>query len=255
MAETVSLLKRKFHWLVVIKEIGKRKGWCVCRCKCKKTVTVKRHRLLSNHTRSCGCFQSFVTARRNTKHGKSHLPEYTTWCGMIDRCYRPKNKRYARYGGRGIRVCKRWRHSFENFLSDMGRRPSPQHSIERGNNNGDYTPSNCQWATAAIQNRNNRRNVKFSYNGETKTVSDWARSIGLSFSCLRSRLAKPDWSLEKAMTAPSRWRNNKVTYEGQSKTVSEWSTTLGIPEETIRRRIYKNRWRTYRAFNTKNKNL
>jgi len=89
-----------------------------------------------------------------TKHGMTESPEYRIWCGMKDRCGNPQYPKYHRYGGRGIRVCDRWQNSFENFYVDMGQRPSVKFSIDRINNDGNYEPGNCRWATAKEQARN-----------------------------------------------------------------------------------------------------
>jgi len=103
---------------------------------------------------------------------------------MIGRCYRPRNHRYAWYGGRGIRVCDRWRTSFEAFLADVGPRPTPRHSLDRIDNDGDYEPGNVRWATSFEQSRN-RRNVKlYTHDGETLTLSEWADRVGLPYSTL-----------------------------------------------------------------------
>jgi hypothetical protein len=112
--------------------------------------------------RSCGCLLRELEARGGgaLKHGACRgghrLPEYVLWCGMIARCTNPKNKRWTDYGGRGIVVCQRWRWSFAAFFKDMGKRPTPKHSLERNNNNRGYSPANCRWATNAEQSTNRR---------------------------------------------------------------------------------------------------
>jgi hypothetical protein len=110
---------------------------------------------------SCGCFQQEQASKANTTHGDSRrngkrTPEYQAWTGMIKRCSNPSEIGFRHYGGRGIKVCERWRHSFPNFLADMGRKPSPKHSIERNDNDGNYEPSNCRWATQKEQIHNKR---------------------------------------------------------------------------------------------------
>jgi len=121
---------------------------------------------------------------------------------MWQRCTTPENPNYARYGGRGIRVCERWK-KFENFFADMGKRPSPKHSIERKDNDGDYTPKNCVWATREEQANNTRRNRYLTHNGETLTLEAWAKRLGLSSSTLSHRLTK-GWPLEEVLTT-KRW--------------------------------------------------
>ena len=135
----------------------------LCRCECGREVIVYAAQMRSGRTRSCGCLQSERTAQSSTKHGATcgvtHggrvMVEYATWCRMWTRVRSTKGKNYQNYGSRGIAVCERWK-SFENFLADMGMRPSAQHSIDRVNNDGNYEPSNCRWATPSQQVRNRR---------------------------------------------------------------------------------------------------
>jgi hypothetical protein len=132
----------------------------LCSCVCGNLTYVPTAKLRRGHTRSCGCF--FLQA---DKHGYARsteplIPEYRTWLGMKTRCFNPRVKEYPRYGGRGIGMCERWRVSFPNFLSDMGFRPSAKHSIDRfPDNNGNYEPGNCRWATAKQQQSNTRPRV------------------------------------------------------------------------------------------------
>ncbi len=129
----------------------------VARCECgtTKIVVFKNiKRGQSDGCRSCGHLGKVAT------HGQSKSPEYRAWCLMITRCTNPNRAKWSEYGGRGITVCDRWRHSFENFLADMGRKPSPRHSLDRENNDGNYEPTNCRWATDK-QQANNRRKRRY----------------------------------------------------------------------------------------------
>lgn len=117
----------------------------------------------------------------NATHGLSKHPLYTTWCGMMTRCYKSTHAAYKRYGGRGITVCQRWRDSPQNFIDDMGPKPSPQHTIERINNNLGYSPENCCWETIVKQSLNTRRARPMTFNGETKTRRQWAFSLGMPY--------------------------------------------------------------------------
>jgi hypothetical protein len=128
-----------------------------CRCACGNSTVVRSRCLLMGSTRGCGCLQREFIRQRNTTHGKSDLPEYQAWADLIQRCTNPNVEYYDCYGGRGISVCSRWLNSFEAFFEDMGSRPSPKHSIDRINNDGNYEPTNCRWATASQQNANKRR--------------------------------------------------------------------------------------------------
>lgn len=127
-----------------------------CRCACGTERNVYACHLRRGQSSSCGCEGARKTADRNRTHGMASTLEYGIWRSMIDRCHNPSNHAYARYGGRGIFVCDRWRDSFENFIADVGKRPTDEHSIDRIKNDRGYEPDNCRWATAIEQARNKR---------------------------------------------------------------------------------------------------
>jgi len=169
------------------------------KCFCGKEFTSSIKNVKSNGI-SCGCQK-----RKARIHGHAasvgRKSEYNTWQNMKKRCFRKSNAQFKDYGGRGISVCDRWLNSFENFFSDMGLKPTPTHSIERIDNNGNYEPSNCRWATKQDQSRNTRRNVIIEYNGIKMTRTDWAKKFGLNTHILRKRI-ECGWSIEDALTKP-----------------------------------------------------
>lgn len=132
----------------------------------------------------------------------SRSAERRVWDGIRNRCNNPNCDCYDRYGGRGIRVCERWG-SFANFLADMGNRPSPDHQIERVNNDGPYSPENCVWATRTTQARNRRSSTLITFREETKSIAEWAEVMGIPYRTLQQRLSHYKWEVERAMTTPS----------------------------------------------------
>jgi len=179
-----------------------------CRCECGAIRPVRQRLLKNGKSRSCGCLQKEVArklAESRTTHGKTDTPEYETWQHIIDRCFNPKNKQYKDYGGRGISMDSGWRKSFPDFLAAVGPRPSAGYSIDRyPDNNGDYYPGNVRWATATEQNRNRRSNHVLEFDGQKRTMSEWAGILGINLQTLASRLNLMKWPVDKALTLPRR---------------------------------------------------
>jgi len=186
------ITKRKFGRLIVIARAGTDKEghskWS-CRCRCGKIVEIIGKSLRSGHTQSCGCRNKEII----TKHGHSRnpdTPEYRIWIGMKTRCYQKSCSWYHRYGGRGIRVCTRWLNSFENFLLDVGKRPSKKHTIERKKNNRDYSPDNCCWATPEEQSNNQERTIRVTVNGITKPLTWWCKDTHINRQTAYARIKR-----------------------------------------------------------------
>lgn len=174
----------------------------LCLCDCGNETFVKAQGLKSGNTKSCGCLRAELSAERKITHGLRHTKEYQVHRSMLNRFYNPKCERYDRYGGRGIMVCESWKNSVAVFVSDIGMRPPGKHSIERINNDGNYEPGNCRWATKKEQSENTSRSVHITYKGETLTLSRWARRLNMNGTALAQRIKK--WGLESAMTRPKR---------------------------------------------------
>ncbi len=138
---------------------------------------------------------------RKIKHGLTKSKIYSIWSVMKQRCYNKKDRRFKDYGGRGIFVCERWRNSFDNFLKDMGTPPTAKHSIDRIDNNKEYSPENCRWATRMEQMANFRRNRYVSFNGKTLHVAEWTRKLGFGERTIAARLNR-GWTTEAALTTP-----------------------------------------------------
>lgn len=201
----LDLTGRVFSELTVIQEstpkidsAGRRFTMWKCKCSCGNVRDIQGECLKSGRNKSCGCFRKKATISRNTTHGKYLTPENRTWRQMLNRCKNPNNPSWKNYGGRGIKVCSRW-DSFLLFLEDMGLRPSNAHSIDRfPNNDGDYEPGNCRWATAVEQTRNQRTNRIIEVDGESKCIAEWSELSGISQSAIWWRL-KAGWSPKNAI--------------------------------------------------------
>lgn len=197
-----NLTGRVFGLLTVGEYIGARAWHTTCACG-KKGV---RHGsdLLKGHTKSCGCATVRLISKARRKYGPNIVlrdyDEYPRYIAMLNRCHNPKNSNYAHYGARGIEVCARWRASFMDFLSDMGRRP-PGLELDRIDNNGNYEPGNVRWATRSENNSNRRTNRFVTWRGRTQTVGEWAKELGLNQNMLGARF-RNGWPPERAFTTP-----------------------------------------------------
>lgn len=173
----------------------------VCRCNCGNYAVVLATRLRRGYIRSCGCLGRDTTAQRNRKHGLAKSPEHVIWLAIKQRCFNSNCQAYSYYGGRGITMCERWSKSFAAFLEDMGPRPSRYHEIDRINNNGNYEPDNCRWATRIDQANNKRNSVFLVFNGRRQTAIQWSRELGISRSTIDNRRRK-GWPDEQVLATP-----------------------------------------------------
>lgn len=204
----LDLTDRAFGRLTVISraansEVGSKGRWN-CVCACGASIVVIGQSLSTGHTTSCGCLRAEVCSERSTTHGMAKTPIYNAWWNMRERCRDPKRKDWKSYGGRGITVCERWK-EFPNFLADMGERPSPAHSIDRIDNNGNYEPGNCRWATAWEQRNNMTMNRRIKIDFCELTAAQWARERGFPPYLIHGRLHK-GWSERDAVLRPLKRR-------------------------------------------------
>jgi len=204
----LNLTGHKFGRLTALKfEISKRQNngkmirYWKCLCDCGRTVLVQLGKLRTGDTRSCGCLQDEARRNNTATHRLTRAPEHYIWTSMIQRCTNPNNISYPRYGGRGISVHPRWR-KFERFLRDMGRRPSPIHTLERINNYQGYFKGNCRWATRQEQANNKRNNIRITFMGKTKTLAQWAELLGFNYEMAQQRIGKLGWSPVLAISVP-----------------------------------------------------
>ena len=197
----------KFHTIV------KHKAHWLCRCSCGTEWVVSGQSLVRGHTQSCGCYHRMRVGDVFRTHGKSNKGpnSYVNWQRMHVRCYNPNAKEYKNYGGRGIRVCARWK-SFANFYADMGERPFPGATIERLKNNENYGPDNCAWRDRTAQANNTRKNIRLTFRGTTMTVPQWAAVRGMKPATLHQRLRRSKWSVAQTLgfqSAPPRHNDHK----------------------------------------------
>jgi hypothetical protein len=171
------------RWLVIEESYSDRGRCWLCRCDCGNERIINGYQLRSGQSQSCGCLILDLNEQNNVKHGENRQPgkskEYKVWDGIIQRCTNSNDWRYVNYGGRGIKVCDRWRYSFEKFLEDMGRCPEGM-SIDRININGDYCPNNCRWASQKEQQRNKTTNVYVMIFGVKMIMADLLRYLGIA---------------------------------------------------------------------------
>lgn len=222
--KAIDLTGRRFGRLVVLAfserithPCGKTGLKWKCRCDCGVEKSIDGEPLRDGRTISCGCHRRQATSSARRTHGCSATLEYRRWRDMRNRCNREKTSAFKSYGARGIKVCQRWNDSFEAFLSDMGLCPSPDHQIERKDNDGPYSPENCTWATRIEQANNKRTTVWLEIDGQRKPLNDWSRQTGVPASVIHRRL-KRGWSHKDAAFLPNgtvkvsmaeRWRRRR----------------------------------------------
>lgn len=212
----------RYARLTIIEEVaGAKPRRFRCRCDCGAVIEASLGNLRWGGVQSCGCLgreRVSLSNRDRTIHGHSgnnrDIPqssEYQSWHAMKNRCLRPSDPGWARYGGRGIKVCDRWAASFKNFITDMGVKPTPQHTLDRfPNNDGNYEPGNCRWATRKEQLHSRTNRVSLTWNGVTRLMTDWVELTGIPMMTLRCRVLYYGWSVERTLTTPVKKRHRSL---------------------------------------------
>lgn len=215
---------KEFASLRVVAFAGRAVGggstWrCLCAVDlggCGRETIVRVAKLNNGHTKSCGCRRDRVRGVSSITHGATRgrtrtgkmPPEYTTWRAMRHRCMAPSCKKFPRYGGRGIRICDRWQ-DFAVFLADMGPKPSPNHTIERVDNDGHYEPGNCRWATQREQQRNRSSNTVLELDGVRRCLAEWVDVTGINLATIQAR-KRSGWSDKDTLTIAASHGNRRL---------------------------------------------
>lgn len=217
-------------------ERGKSGIVIICKCDCGNIKKVNINNLKRGTPKSCGCLVK--NKLYTTIHFKS---EYNTYNAIKQRCYYTKNKYYLYYGGRGIKMCQRWLNGFDNFLNDMGRKPSKKHSIDRIDVNGDYCKENCRWADVREQSRNKRTSSVLEYNGIFKNKIDWAKELKTNTSSINWHLRHGKTFSEIIDYYSETLRRKKnyiyIKHNGMEKTKKDWAIFFGIRASTLQSKM------------------
>lgn len=216
------VLGQKFGRLTVLSVLPStdRKRRVLCRCDCGIEKVVSFPDMRVGHIRSCGCLivdtrDMSAAIAASTTHGQAahgqQTKTYKTWIYMRRRCSDPAVIGYENYGGRGIKVCDRWQNSFENFASDVGTCPSPEHSIDRLDVNGQYEPGNCRWATKKEQAQTRRNRITVNVDGQEVCLKEACEKLGMHYRSVWSRIKQYGWSVNEALNTPFRKKGQSAS--------------------------------------------
>jgi hypothetical protein len=214
-----------------------------CLCECGVVKKVDGGNLRHGVIKSCGCLRREIVSQSNNNltHGMRYTPEYQAWINMRRRCDAgPDTREYAYYGAKGITVCERWLNSFEAFYEDMGPRPSPDHSIDRRENDKGYYKNNCRWATWEEQQNNRSNNSVNTVDGVVySSIAKLAREKNISEATVKARIYKQNMSVEEAVSKGT--NRYSLMVNGESKSVNELSEITNKTSATIRYHLRRGR--------------
>jgi hypothetical protein len=202
---TIDRVGDTYNRLTVIKRVenkGQSAAW-LCICSCGNKIEASGSKLSSGNVKSCGCLQKENASKANSSHGMTNTKEYRSWAAMKTRCLNDKRENYEHYGGRGITICESWTNSFENFIEDLGKSPSNEHTLERDNVNGNYEPDNCRWASQKEQARNRRSSKRVEWNGTVITLAELSELTKVDYNLLQFRISR-GWTVEDSVNTPSK---------------------------------------------------
>lgn len=203
MVKFINLAGQKFGRLTVVKFFEKRghNTYWLCKCDCGNEKIICKYSLTSGKTKSCGCLNSEISRKNHTSHNLSKTRIYNIWVKMKSRCLNSNDFKFKNYGGRGILICDEWKNDFKTFYDwSIANGYADNLTIDRIDNNGNYEPKNCRWATAKEQANNKRNNKRLTYNNMSLTVSEWSNLLNLPTSTIESRIYKHHWSVQKALS-------------------------------------------------------
>ncbi len=213
----------------------------ICVCDCGTEKTVQQNTMLNGTSQSCGCLSvEMLVAQnksRNTTHGQTaggYTPEYRSWLHLRNRCYNQNVPEFKHYGGRGITVCDRWLNNFEAFFKDMGKRPSSKHTIDRRDNDGNYEPGNCRWATQTTQQNNKRSNFIVSVAGREQTLKEVCRDIGVNYQLVWLRIQRYGYTIQEAVSTPKRGALDSQPLSSQYSNRELYNMFAGSHHQAVR---------------------
>lgn len=220
MANIIDISGQKFNRWTVEELVGRTTsggGLWKCRCECGTVRNVDGRSLRDGTSKSCGCLRNdnAKAGKYNSARAVTHERLYGVWSGIRSRCLNPHDRAYERYGGRGITICDQWKdyRTFYNWAIENGYDDSsPKYvcTVDRIDNNGNYTPDNCRIVPQLIQCNNRQTNHLLEYEGSTHTISEWARITGINKHTIRRRIDTYGWSVQKALTEPLHHKRNKT---------------------------------------------